>query len=81
MTMLTLPLPAGRPARRNGILRFLNDLADGVREGILVAGRYDLLAQKTDAELARIGLRREDVPRAALLGHTTKSSRPRASRA
>ena len=68
MTMLSLPLPAGRPARRNGILSFLNDLADGVREGIVIAARYDALAQKTDGELARIGLRREDIPRAALLG-------------
>ncbi len=68
MTVLTLPLPAGRPAPRNGILRFLNGLADGVREGIAVATRYDTLAQKTDDELALMGLRREDVPRAALLG-------------
>jgi hypothetical protein len=68
MTVLTLPLPAGRPARRNGILHFLNSLANGVREGIAVATRYDTLAQKTDGELALMGLRREDVPRAALLG-------------
>ena len=69
MTVLTFPLSARRPARRNGILGFLNGLARGVREGIAVAGRYDTLAQKTDAELARIGLRREDVPRAALSDH------------
>ena len=68
MTVLTFPLPARRPARRNGILRFLNNLADVLREGIAVAGRYDTLAQKTDAELAQLGLRREDVPRAALAG-------------
>lgn len=68
MTMLSLPLAAVRAGRRNGILRFLNGLADGVREGVAVAARYDTLAQKTDNELARIGLRREDIPRAALLG-------------
>jgi len=68
MTVLTFPLPARDPAPRNGILRFLNGLADGMREGIAVAGRYDILAQKTDAELAQLGLRREDVPRAALFG-------------
>jgi hypothetical protein len=68
MTVLTLPLPAGRPPRRNGILTFLNGLADGVREGFAVATRYDTLAQKTDDELALIGLRRADVPRIALLG-------------
>ena len=68
MTTLTLPLAAGRPARRGGILGFLNNLADGVREGIAIAGRYDTLAQKTDGELARIGLRRQDIARVALLG-------------
>jgi hypothetical protein len=68
MTVLTLPLPARRPARRNGILRFLSDLADIIRDGIVISARYDKLAQKTDVELACIGLRREDVPRAALLG-------------
>ena len=68
MTVLTFPLSAARPARRTGILGFLNNLAGGVREGITVAGRYDALAQKTDAELAQLGLRREDIPRAALLG-------------
>jgi hypothetical protein len=70
MTVLTLPLPAGRPPRRNGILHFLNGLADGVREGMAVAARYDTLARKTDDELALIGLRREDLPRAALLDRT-----------
>jgi hypothetical protein len=67
MTVLTFPLPAGRPPRRNGVLHFLNGLADGVREGMATAARYDVLARKTDAELARLGLRREDVPRIALL--------------
>ncbi len=68
MTSLTLPFPSGRPTRGNAIMRFLNGLADGLREGIALAARYDRLAQKSDAELARLGLRREDVPRAALLG-------------
>ena len=69
MTSLTLPLPSGRGNRGNGgFLRFLNGLADGLREGVALARRYDSLAQKSDAELARLGLRREDVPRAALLG-------------
>ena len=68
MTGLTLPFPSGRPARGNGVMRFLSGLAVGVREGIALAARYDSLAQKSDEELARLGLRREDVPRAALLG-------------
>ena len=71
MTSLTLPLPSGRPNRGTGIMSFLNSLAklaEGVREGLALAARYDNLAHKSDEELARLGLHREDVPRAALLG-------------
>ena len=69
MTSLTLPLPSGRGNRGpGGFLGFLNSLADGLREGITLAARYDSLSAKSDEELARIGLRRQDVPRAALLG-------------
>jgi uncharacterized protein YjiS (DUF1127 family) len=68
VTSLTLPLPSGRGTRGNGILRFLNDLADSFHEGLELARRYDTLAAKSDAELARLGLRRKDIPRAALLG-------------
>jgi hypothetical protein len=68
MNSLTLPLPSGRGTRRLGILRYLNDFADGVREGFELAARYDALASKSDSELARLGLRRADVPQAALAG-------------
>ena len=70
MTTLTLPFPSGRgtPAQRFGFLRFFNDFADGLREGLELARRYDTLASMSDSELARLGLRREDVPQAALAG-------------
>jgi uncharacterized protein YjiS (DUF1127 family) len=68
VTSLTLPRPSGRGTRGNRILRFLNDLAGSFHEGLELARRYDILAAKSDAQLARLGLRREDVPRAALLG-------------
>jgi hypothetical protein len=69
MTSLTVPFPSGRGNRgSNGVLRFLNSLADGVREGLALAARYDTLSHKSDKELARMGLRRQDVPRAAVLG-------------
>ena len=70
MTTLTLPFPSGRGAgtRRFSILRFLSDCADGIRHGIELANRYDTLAAMSDAELARIGLRREDIPQATLRG-------------
>lgn len=68
MSSLTMPFPSGRGTRRTGILRFLADLASGIREGLALAARYDKLARMNDSELARIGLRREDLPRAALTG-------------
>jgi len=70
MTTLTLPLPSGRGTRGRGALQFLNNLADSFHEGLELARRYDILAAKSDAQLARLGLRREDVPRAALLGRS-----------
>jgi len=70
MTTLTLPFPSGRPApaRRFSILRFFNDFADGLHEGLKLARRYDTLTAMSDTELARIGLRREDIPQATLRG-------------
>ncbi len=67
MNTLTLPFPSGRDAGRTGILRFLSGLVEGIRDGLVLAARYDRLACMSDTELARLGLRREDVPRAALI--------------
>jgi uncharacterized protein YjiS (DUF1127 family) len=70
MTTLTMPIPSGRGtgSRRSGILQFLNDFADGLREGLELARRYDTLSSMSDTELARLGLRRKDIPQAALAG-------------
>ena len=62
------PLPSGRGTRCLGILRLFSELVDGLREGHALATRYDALARKSDAELARLGLKREDIPRAVFLG-------------
>jgi hypothetical protein len=70
MNTLALPFPSGRGTgtRRFSILRFFNDFADGLREGIELAKRYDTLNSKTDSELARMGLRREDIPQVVVSG-------------
>jgi hypothetical protein len=47
-----------------GIRRFFAGLIDGLGEGLAMASRYDALTRKNDSELARIGLKREDIPRA-----------------
>ena len=70
MTSLTLPFRPGRKDRspRFPVAGFLNDLADGLREGLRLARRYDSLTALSEAELARLGLRREDIPQAILRG-------------
>ena len=70
MTSLTLPSPSGRGAGSwgSGILRFFNGFADGVHDGLELARRYDTLTAMSDVELARIGLRRRDIPQATLRG-------------
>ena len=62
------PLPSGRGTRRLGVLRFFSQLVDGLRQGQALAARYDTLARKSDTELARLGLKREDIPRVVFLG-------------
>jgi hypothetical protein len=62
------PLPSGRGTRRLGVLRFFSELAHGLREGHTLATRYDTLARKSDTELARLGLKREDIPRVVFFG-------------
>ena len=64
MATLTFPLPSGRGSRRLGIVEFISKLFEGINEGRELASRYQTLARKSDAELARLGLKREDIPRA-----------------
>ena len=68
MTTLTLPLPSGRGPQRVGVVQYVAGLFSGIREGLALAARYDRLASKSDSELARLGLRREDIPQAVLAG-------------
>ncbi len=68
MNTLTLPLRSGRPTPRSGLWNFFSGLGAGIREGLALAARYDTLIRMSDSELARLGLRREDRPRAVLTG-------------
>jgi uncharacterized protein YjiS (DUF1127 family) len=68
--MLTLTLDRFAPARI-GAERVLNLVAmfiDGVREGREMATRYERLRRLSDHDLARLGLTRADIPRAAVNG-------------
>jgi uncharacterized protein YjiS (DUF1127 family) len=68
MTTATLPrlsAPSARPIRA---LRFLVDLVAGVMEAREIEARYYHLTRLSNAELARLGLTRQDIPRAAVFG-------------
>ena len=68
MNTLALPLPSGRGYRRARIVNLGLRVAAGIGDGLRMLRRYKTLAYKTDLELARIGLKREDLPRAVVTG-------------
>jgi uncharacterized protein YjiS (DUF1127 family) len=68
MTTATLPrlsTPAARPIRA---FQFLADVVGGVIEARQIEQRYHQLTRLSNAELARLGLTRQDIPRAAVFG-------------
>ena len=49
---------------RNTVVAFF----EGIQDGVDMADRYHTLSRMSDKQLAKRGLNRTDVPRAALLG-------------
>ena len=66
MSTLSLPLPSGRHVRRSRVLDLGIQVVAGIRDGLRMLRRYKALAYKTDVELARIGLKRENIPNAVV---------------
>ncbi len=66
MTTTTLPL-ASEP-RPFAFGRVVTAFFEGVVEGREIATRYERLRHMSDAALARLGLTRQDIPRAAVNG-------------
>ena len=62
MATVTFPLPSGRGTRRLGFVEFISELLEGINEGRELATRYRSLARRSDSELARLGIKREDIP-------------------
>lgn len=72
MTTLTLPLPSGRAGRgyrRSRIFDLGIHVVAGIRDGLRMLRHYKSLAYKTDVELARIGVRRENIPHEVVSRH------------
>jgi len=72
MTTATMPrLAASTAATATAPSRLLGLAAivfEGIKEGRDIERRYDLLSRLTNSELARLGLTRQDIPRAAVNG-------------
>jgi len=56
------------PSAAYGLTRLAVDVFDGIMEGREIATRYERLSRLTNAELARLGLARQDIPRVAVNG-------------
>jgi uncharacterized protein YjiS (DUF1127 family) len=63
MSTLTLQFPHRRRLR---VLEIAADWFGGIRDGLRIGRRYQELASMSDAELAQIGLSRNNIPQAAL---------------
>ena len=68
MTALALKFPSGRDDPRRGFTRLVLNLINGFREAQDISHRYAELSHLSDADLAALKMRREDLPRIALRG-------------
>ena len=68
MTTATLPRLTAYPESLRRVSRFVADFIGGVLEAREIEARYFQLTRMTNAELARMGLARQDIPRAAVFG-------------
>ena len=68
MTALTLSVLSRGTPWLKAVTRFFADLFAGIREGREMAYRYEALSRLSDAELARRGITRADIPRVAVTG-------------
>ena len=66
MTTAALPRLAGSAPSR--LASYAAQVLEGISEGRRIAARYDVLSGLTNAELARLGLTRQDISRAAVTG-------------
>jgi uncharacterized protein YjiS (DUF1127 family) len=65
MNTLAISIPGGRD-RGSRLLAFLANLFGGLRDGLRLARHYRELSELSDAQLARRGLKRCDIARAAV---------------
>jgi hypothetical protein len=66
--MSTLTIRRLQPGWLSTALQALENTIAGIIEGHEIAARYRTLSRLSDAELAQLGLSREQVPQAAVRG-------------
>jgi hypothetical protein len=71
--MTTITVHAGTATARfdaafSAFIGFCADFCAGARQGQEIAARYRELSRKSSPELAKLGLTRSEIPRAALTG-------------
>ena len=68
MTTATLPRLSTPAERPSGLFRLVAEFVAGVIEARAMAQRYHELSRLSNVELARLGITRQDIPRAAVFG-------------
>ena len=66
MVSLAFHHPSGRPPAETFLSAFLSSIAEGISK----ARQYQRLSRKSDAQLAQLDMRREDLPRIVMFGKT-----------
>ena len=72
MTAITLTTIARFNSVFRAVVSACANFCAGAQEGREIQARYDALARKSTSELARLGLTRSDIARAALIGPIAK---------
>jgi uncharacterized protein YjiS (DUF1127 family) len=68
MTTHAFPALTRTESRLQAITAPITEFFAGIREGREMLRRYEALSRLSDKELARLGISRMDVPRAAMFG-------------
>ena len=68
MTTLAVPALVRATPRLKRFFGAIGEFLAGIRLARAMAGRYNTLSQLSDAELARRGIAREDIPRVVVNG-------------
>jgi hypothetical protein len=68
MTATALQFSPRRSYLGGSVTRLFLNLVDGFREAQEISHRYEQLSHLSDAELAALKMRREDLPRIAVTG-------------